>query len=177
MRIDSSNMYLKRFRELKRKVPEGYQNTAGSLDEKGAARMEFTMPRGCWFNPRGGSRNGRNSPQSEQTGSISVSSEPSGASVPLDDHYMSDTTSATLMAITPGSHAMGARMEGYDDAKTQVEVMTGNTSSFAPILIKSRTVAPVVSSMSKPPIKPAVPHLQRSQQHQKHRHDQPTERF
>jgi len=94
--------------------------------------------------------------QSEQTGSISVSSEPSGASVLLDDRYTDAATPATLTAITPGSHAVGVRMEGYDDAKTQVEVVAGSRSSFTPTLVKSKIITPVVPSVSKPTVSPAV---------------------
>ena len=95
--------------------------------------------------------------QVEQTGTISVSSEPSGASVLLDDRYTNATTPTTLTAITPGSHAVRVRMEGYDDAKTQVEVVAGSTSSFSATLVKSKTVAAVVPSVSKPAANSAIP--------------------
>lgn len=93
----------------------------------------------------------------EQTGTISVSSEPSGASILLDDRYTDAKTPATLTGVVPGSHDVRVRMEGYDDAITQVEVVAGSTSSFNATLVKSKTVAAVVPSVSKSAAKPAIP--------------------
>jgi len=92
----------------------------------------------------------------EQTGTISVSSEPSGASVLLDDRYTDAKTPATLTGVVPGSHDVGVRMEGHDDANTQVEVVAGSTSSFSATLVKSKIVTAVVPSVSKPTARPAI---------------------
>jgi len=95
--------------------------------------------------------------QVEQTGTISVSSEPSGASILLDDRYTDAKTPATITEVVPGAHDVRVRMTGYDDANTQVEVVAGSTSSFSATLVKSKTVAAVVPSVSKPAANSAIP--------------------
>lgn len=94
--------------------------------------------------------------QGEQTGTISVSSEPSGASILLDDRYTDAKTPTTITGVVPGSHDVRVRMTGYDDANRQVEVVAANTSSFSTALVKSKTVTAVAPSVSKPTVKPAV---------------------
>jgi len=95
--------------------------------------------------------------QVEQTGTMSVSSEPSGASILLDDRYTDARTPATITGVVPGPHDVRVRMTGYDDANTQVEVIAGSILSFSATLVKSKTVAAVVPSVSKPAAKPAIP--------------------
>lgn len=93
--------------------------------------------------------------QVEQTGTIGVSSEPSGASILLDGRYTDAKTPATLTEVVPGSHDVRVRMTGYDDANTQVEVVAGSTSSFNATLVKSKPAAK--PAIPRPPAQPATP--------------------
>jgi RNA polymerase subunit RPABC4/transcription elongation factor Spt4 len=94
--------------------------------------------------------------QTEQTGTIFVSSEPSGAIVLLDGRYTDAKTPATLTEVVPGPHDVGVRLDGYDDVHAQVVVAAGGTSPFAATLIKSKVVIPVVPPVSKPAVQPPI---------------------
>ncbi|MDN7024474.1 PEGA domain-containing protein [Methanoculleus sp. FWC-SCC1] len=61
------------------------------------------------------------------TGSISVSSSPSGANVYLDDAYKG-ITPLTLTGVATGSHVVAVKVSGYQDWSDAVQVNAGSTS-------------------------------------------------
>ena len=67
---------------------------------------------------------------SEQTGIISLSSSPSGASVYLDGKYKG-TTPLILNGIPIGSHTIKLTKSGYNDVFKTVTVSSGKTSSIS----------------------------------------------
>ena len=65
------------------------------------------------------------------TGSISVTSIPSGASIYLDNSYQGKTLSGNpfyIISVQPGSHAIELSLQGYQDYKTTISVTAGQTT-------------------------------------------------
>jgi hypothetical protein len=75
------------------------------------------------------------------TGSLSISSTPSGATIVLDETTMG-TTPTTLNSISVGSHVLVLKKSGYDDYSTPVIVNSGTMT------VLSFTLAPVTGSIS-----------------------------
>ena len=67
----------------------------------------------------------------QKTGSIYVTSTPSGAMIYLDDVYESSTTPYTLTGVSPGEHTVTLRLAGYSDGISKVTVNAGETSTLA----------------------------------------------
>jgi PKD repeat protein len=65
--------------------------------------------------------------QVKTTGSLSVSSTPSGASVYIDTVYQG-TTPVTIPQLAPGSHTVQLTLTGYTDYSGRVTVTAGPTS-------------------------------------------------
>ena len=68
------------------------------------------------------------------TGSISVSSSPSGAAIYLDGTYQGKTLSANpfyIISVQPGSHNLELSLQGYQDYKTSVGVTAGQTTQVS----------------------------------------------
>ena len=66
--------------------------------------------------------------QAPVTGSVSVSSTPTGATVSLDGKSTGSKTPVTLTGISAGSHTVSCRMTGYTDASQTVTVSAGQTT-------------------------------------------------
>jgi hypothetical protein len=62
-----------------------------------------------------------------QTGSISVTSTPSGAVISLDGTNTGDVTPTTLNNLAPGSHIVNVTLSGYTLASQTVTVTAGST--------------------------------------------------
>ncbi|WP_220681294.1 DUF3344 domain-containing protein [Methanofollis formosanus] len=71
------------------------------------------------------------------SGSISVSSEPTGAAVYLDGKETGATTDTLLENVPVGEHTLILRLDGYDDHTEEVEVAEGETAEVAAILTAS----------------------------------------
>ena len=69
----------------------------------------------------------------DSTGSIRVSSYPSGASVYLDGAYKG-TSSITLNSVSTGSHTIKLIKSGYNDVSSTVTVSSGQTASVSETL-------------------------------------------
>ncbi|MBP2134475.1 hypothetical protein J2128_002441 [Methanomicrobium sp. W14] len=67
---------------------------------------------------------------SSGTGLLSVSSNPSGAMIYLDDGYQGVTTPYTLSGISPGEHTVMLRLSGYQDTYSKITVYAGQTSTL-----------------------------------------------
>lgn len=66
----------------------------------------------------------------QTTGSIYITSTPSGAMIYLDDLYESATTPYTLTSVSPGEHTVTLRLDGYSDGISKVTVNAGETASL-----------------------------------------------
>ena len=72
------------------------------------------------------------------TGAIAVSSSPSGANVYLDDTYKG-ITPLIITDVSPGTHTIEVKLEGYQDWSTSVQVTAGGTASVPASLTPSTT--------------------------------------
>ncbi|MCZ7359184.1 MAG: PEGA domain-containing protein [Candidatus Methanoperedens sp.] len=84
---------------------------------------------------------------SPMTGSISVSSSPSGVSVYLDGIYQG-TTPKTLTDVTPGIHTVNCKLSGYSDYEITATVTAGATATV--ICSLSPSGAPIIKVVSEP---------------------------
>ncbi|MFH1891408.1 MAG: PEGA domain-containing protein [Candidatus Zixiibacteriota bacterium] len=73
-------------------------------------------------------KNGTN-PPGPKTGTLIVSSTPSGASITLDGTAETDTTPATFTDIDSGSHTITLSKAAYDDWDSTVNVPAGGTAT------------------------------------------------
>ncbi len=78
------------------------------------------------------------------TGSISVSSSPTGASVYLDGTYSGKTTPTSITGVTAGSHTVRCTKSGYIDQSQFVTVYAGKTAGSTFILKKSVSTDPII---------------------------------
>ncbi len=69
-----------------------------------------------------------------QTGSISVSSSPSGAQIWLDGANTGKVTPNTLTSVTATSHTVTVKLTGYTDYSTSVTVPSGGTATVSATL-------------------------------------------
>jgi hypothetical protein len=67
-------------------------------------------------------------------GSLSVSSNPSGANIFLDNNFIG-ISPLTANEIAAGSHLVTFRMDGYEDYSTNAQVTAGTTSSVSAALL------------------------------------------
>ena len=79
--------------------------------------------------------------QPTSTGSISVTSSPSGAEVYIDNAYKG-ITPLTVDGISSGTHAVRVALAGYGDWSTTVQVGAGSTASASASLSPVPTQAP-----------------------------------
>jgi len=80
------------------------------------------------------------------TGSISVSSSPTGASVYLDGTYTGKTTPTTITGVISGAHTVRCSKSGYIDQYQTTTVNAGKTTSVTILLQKSSSVEVVARS-------------------------------
>jgi hypothetical protein len=76
------------------------------------------------------------------TGTLSITSNPSGASVFIDSVALG-TTPVTLGDIAPGSHLVELKSPGYLTFSLQIDVKPGETTSISPVLVKSPVPTPL----------------------------------
>jgi uncharacterized protein YkwD len=77
------------------------------------------------------------------TGTISVSSSPSRATILLDSSSTGKTTSATLKNVPAGTHTITLKLSGYQDLSKTVQVRAGHTSTLTGLkLVKIPTPTP-----------------------------------
>nr|QNO41933.1 hypothetical protein EMGBPPAD_00001 [Methanosarcinales archaeon ANME-2c ERB4] len=79
----------------------------------------------------------------QKTGSIFVSSSPSGADIYLDGAYKG-TTPATVSDVPPGAHALKLEKYGYTEWLTSVHVTSGVTESITAHLAPADVSAPAI---------------------------------
>jgi len=86
---------------------------------------------------------GCTAPLPEKTGSITITSSPSGAEVYLDNEYHG-TTPGTIKDVTAGNHTVEVRENGYKTWSQNISVISGDTESFSPILVPLVTAIPAI---------------------------------
>ncbi|MFA4876557.1 MAG: PEGA domain-containing protein [Methanoregula sp.] len=82
-------------------------------------------------------------PPSPSTGSVSVSSSPSGADIYVDGQYMAFTP-AVIPGLSPGSHTIRLQKAGYDEFVTTVRVIAGQRT---PLSVTLGNLPPTVGSI------------------------------
>ncbi|MCU0630630.1 MAG: PEGA domain-containing protein [Methanoregulaceae archaeon] len=88
--------------------------------------------------------------QAPVTGSISVSSSPSGARIYLDGTDTGYTTPRTIGGITAGAHTVRCSLTGYTDQSKSVIVNGGRTSAVKMYLVRQAPVTGSISVSSSP---------------------------
>jgi hypothetical protein len=80
------------------------------------------------------------------TGTLQVSSSPSGAQLFLDNVYMG-VTPITLTQVTAGSHTVLLKLSGYQDWQVTAQVAAGQTTPVTATLIPATTAQPTQGSL------------------------------
>jgi uncharacterized caspase-like protein len=88
--------------------------------------------------------------QAPVTGSVSVSSSPTGARIYLDGTDTGYTTPRTIGSVTAGAHTVRCSMTGYTDQSQSVTVSGGRTSTVKMYLVRQAPVTGSVSVSSSP---------------------------
>ncbi len=77
---------------------------------------------------------GRHAPPPPTTGTLDVSSSPSGAKVYIDGAYRGRTP--LTIGLNPGAHDVELRLPGYQPYRVRVQVRAGQTSRVSPRLVR-----------------------------------------
>jgi hypothetical protein len=91
------------------------------------------------------------SPPPGPTGSLAVSSTPSGAAIWLHGEDTGQATPATLTAVPVGTHTLRLTLAGYQDYEQQVAVEAGQTTSVSAVLSPLPPPAGSIAVSSTPP--------------------------
>jgi len=94
---------------------------------------------------------GCTAPLPEKTGSIKITSSPSGAEVYLDNEYHG-TTPNTITTVPAGNHTVEIREHGYKPWSQDITVTSGITVSVSPSLVPVAATVPTTG----PTITPSV---------------------
>ena len=102
---------------------------------------------------------GCTAPLPEKTGSVTITSSPSGAEVYLDKEYHG-TTPTTMNGVPPGKHTVEIRERGYNTWSQEVTVSSGSTTSVSASLVPVAASIPTTAPTITPAItKKAAPEL------------------
>ena len=94
---------------------------------------------------------GCTAPLPEKTGSIKITSSPSGAEVYMNNEYHG-TTPNTINGVPAGNHTVEIREHGYKTWSQVITVTSGSTASVSPSLVPVAATVPTTG----PTIAPAV---------------------
>ena len=94
---------------------------------------------------------GCTAPLPEKTGSIKITSSPSGAEVYMDNEYHG-TTPNTINGVPAGNHTVEIREHGYKTWSQVITVTSGSTASVSPSLVPVAATVPTTG----PTITPSV---------------------
>jgi hypothetical protein len=78
------------------------------------------------------------------TGSISVSSTPTGANVYLNNEFKG-LSPLTINSLAPGTYTVMLQLSGYQDWQTDTQVTAGQTSQLSATLLPAATPTPTAS--------------------------------
>jgi hypothetical protein len=102
---------------------------------------------------------GCTTPLPEKTGSIAITSSPSGAEVYFDKEYHG-TTPGTINAVAAGNHSVEIRKNGYITWFQNITVISGTTVSLSPVLMPSAdTIPPLVPTFTPSVTKKTAPEI------------------
>jgi len=85
---------------------------------------------------------GCTTPLPEKTGSVTITSSPSGSEVYLDNEYHG-TTPSTINAVPAGNHTVEIRERGYKNWSQNITVASGRTASVSPSLVPVAATVPI----------------------------------
>lgn len=88
----------------------------------------------------------------ETTGSLSVKTEPSGATVFIDG-VMRGASPATIPGLPGGSHTLLLKLEGYEDMAVPVTITAGKTQEYTTAMIAKPAAAATAGAESTTPKK------------------------
>jgi hypothetical protein len=92
---------------------------------------------------------------SENPGSLSVTTDPAGATIYIDG-VKQGISPATIPGLSPGSHTLILKLDGYDDLSLPITISAGKTQNYSSALMKSRdsgamaAAAPTTKKSSAP---------------------------
>ena len=92
---------------------------------------------------------------SENPGSLSVTTDPAGATIYIDG-VKQGISPATIPGLSPGSHTLLLKLDGYDDLSLPITISAGKTQNYSSALMKSRdpgamaAAAPTTKKSSAP---------------------------
>ena len=102
---------------------------------------------------------GCTTPLPEKTGSVTITSSPSGAEVYLDNEYHG-TTPNTINAVPAGNHTVEIRERGYKNWSQNITVTSGRTASVSPSLVPVAATDPItIPTISPAKTKKDVPQI------------------
>jgi hypothetical protein len=84
---------------------------------------------------------GCTTPLPDKTGSVKITSSPSGAEVYLDNEYHG-TTPGNITAVPTGNHTIEVRERGYSTWSRNITVTSGSNASFSPSLVPGTSSVP-----------------------------------
>jgi tRNA A-37 threonylcarbamoyl transferase component Bud32 len=87
-----------------------------------------------------------------ESGSLHITSRPSGATVYLDDIQIGETD-ITIYAIPVGSHKLRLEREGYDTVEQIVGVKSGRTIRIPLVLARAGGRPPITGDVAVPPLR------------------------
>jgi hypothetical protein len=86
--------------------------------------------------------------QPAETGTIQLTSLPSGAEIYLDDQFRGNTPS-TITGIEPGNHTIEYRSSGYKSWKANIMVLSGTSNYFSDLTAQPDSQSSADSSVTK----------------------------
>lgn len=86
--------------------------------------------------------------QPAETGTIQLTSLPSGAEIYLDDQFRGNTPS-TITGIEPGNHTIEYRSGGYKSWKANIMVLSGTSNYFSDLTAQPDSPSSADSSVTK----------------------------
>lgn len=75
--------------------------------------------------------------QPDTSGSLSVTTDPAGATIYIDG-VKQGISPATIPGLSPGSHTLILKLDGYDDLSLPITISAGKTQNYSSALMKSR---------------------------------------
>jgi hypothetical protein len=106
---------------------EGYQDYTGNVQIQAGQNYDFTVTLTPVSNPT--------------TGSISVTSSPTGAEVYLNNVFKG-LSPLTLDKLSPGSYIVTLKLNGYQDWQSSAQVTAGQTTQLSATLLPTATPTP-----------------------------------
>ena len=88
------------------------------------------------------------SASSENPGSLSVTTEPAGATIYIDG-VRQGVSPATIPGLNPGSHTLILKLDGYDDLSLPIIITAGTTQYYSSALMKSRDPGAAAATTKK----------------------------